>query len=243
VRSFAAALDVPALFPGHELRGFWSAWASTYDRSRWPEPPRAEGRPVLLIPGFLAGDPSLTRMAVWLRGGGFETRRSGIAINVDCTEALALRLERRLAELVAAAGEPAVVIGQSRGGVLGWLLAVRRPELVAHLVTLGSPLRDQLDVFPTQWLGIGAVGLLGTLGMPGFFGLACQRGRCCARARRDLEAPLPESVRCTAFYSRRDRVVRWRSCIPEQGEAVEVCATHLGMGLDAQLWRALARRL
>jgi triacylglycerol lipase len=239
----AAALELPVLSFGHELRGFWSAWLSTYDRSRWPQPPRSQGVPTLLIPGFLAGDPSLTRMASWLRTGGFHTKRSGIAINIDCTEALARRLELRLEELVDAAGRPAIVIGQSRGGVLGWLLAVRRPELVAHLVTLGSPLRDQLDVFPAQWLGIGAVGLLGTVGVPGCFGLACQRGRCCARARADLRAPLPGAVRCTAFYSRRDRVVRWRSCIPQQGEAVEVCATHLGMGLDAELWRALARRL
>jgi triacylglycerol lipase len=237
------ALELAGLMPGHELRGFWSAWQSTADRDAWPRPPRGRGRPALMIPGFLAGDPSLSRLAVWLRGGCFETQRSGIALNVDCMERAARRLERRLEGLVGAAGRPAVVIGQSRGGVLGWVLAVRRPELVEHLVTLGSPLRDQLQLFWGPWVGIGTVGLLGTAGVPGCFGAACLRGECCEHARADLAAPLPEGVRCTAVYSRRDRVVRWTACIPSQGEAVEVHSTHLGMGLDAEVWRELARRL
>lgn len=236
-------IEVPRFLPASELLGLWSAWFSTSNRSAWPEPPAGAGRGALMIPGFLAGDPSLSRLAVWLRGGGFDTERSGIALNVDCSERIARRLERRLERLVDRCGRPAVVIGQSRGGVLGWLLAVRRPELVEHLVTLGSPLRDQLDVFPTPWIGIGAVGLLGTLGVPGFFGLGCYRGRCCAQVRADLEAPLPEGVRLTAFYSRRDAIVRWRACVPAQGESVEVRSSHLGMGLDEKLWRELARRL
>jgi triacylglycerol lipase len=239
----SAAFELPAFLPGHELRGFWSAWLSTRERRLWPPPPRGDGRPALMIPGFLAGDPSLSRLAVWLRGGSFATERSGIALNVDCMERAAQRLERRLEALVHSAGRPAVVIGQSRGGVLGWVLAVRRPQLVEQLVTLGSPLRDQLQVFWGPWLGIGAVGLLGTAGVPGCFTAGCLRGDCCERAQADLAAPLPEGVRCTAFYSRRDRVVRWQACIPSQGEAVEVRSTHLGMGLDAELWRELARRL
>lgn len=237
------ALELPAFVPGHELRGFWSAWLSTLDRDAWPAPPRGCGRPALMIPGFLAGDPSLSRLAVWLRGGSFETERSGITLNVDCMERAVQRLERRLEGLVAAAERPAVVIGQSRGGVLGWVLAVRRPELVEHLVTLGSPLRDQLQVFWGPWLGIGAIGLLGTAGTPGCFGATCLRGDCCERARADLCAPLSGGVRCTAIYSRRDRVVRWGACIPAHGEAVEVRSTHLGMGLDVEVWQELARRL
>src|SRR5262249_52472264 len=47
--------------------------------------PQGEGRPVLLIPGFLAGDGSLATMTRWLRANGYRTQRAGIRANVDCS--------------------------------------------------------------------------------------------------------------------------------------------------------------
>ena len=44
-----------------------------------------EGRPVLLFPGFLAGDGSLATMTRWLRANGYCTRRAGIRANVGCS--------------------------------------------------------------------------------------------------------------------------------------------------------------
>src|SRR3712207_9054974 len=41
--------------------------------------------PVLLIPGFLAGDPSLRTMRRWLRARNYWTCTSQIRFNVDCT--------------------------------------------------------------------------------------------------------------------------------------------------------------
>src|SRR5687768_9537617 len=48
--------------------------------------PPGEGRGVLLIPGFLAGDASLATMTQWLRAGGYRTKRAGIRANVACSE-------------------------------------------------------------------------------------------------------------------------------------------------------------
>jgi triacylglycerol lipase len=113
---------------------------STRDAQRWPAPPPGDGRPAMLVPGFLAGDPSLARMVRWLRGGGWQTIRPAIRLNVDCMEPAVERLEQRLeAAVVAREGRRTLVIGQSRGGLYGWALAVRRPDLVETLVTLGSP--------------------------------------------------------------------------------------------------------
>ena len=47
--------------------------------------PDGEGRPVLLIPGFLAGDGSLATMTRWLRENGYSTRRAGMRANVGCS--------------------------------------------------------------------------------------------------------------------------------------------------------------
>ena len=105
-----------------------------------PEAPAA--RPVMLIPGFLTGDAQMATLGSWLRRSGHRTHRSGIRLNVDCSAASTTRLERRLEDFVRREGEPAVLIGQSRGGLFARVLAVRRPELVRAVVTLGSPLGE-----------------------------------------------------------------------------------------------------
>ena len=61
-------------------------------------PPRA-GEPVLLVPGFLAGDGTLRPMAAVLRSQGHRTYRSHIRANVGCTLDAATDLEARLVYL------------------------------------------------------------------------------------------------------------------------------------------------
>jgi triacylglycerol lipase len=218
-------------------------WLSTRDHERWPVPPRGDGRPVMLIPGFLAGDTSLTRMAVWLRTGGFELARSGITWNTACMETTVESLERRLERAVGREGKRVLIVGQSRGGSIGRAIAALRPDLVDTLVTLGSPLLDQLAVKPRVWPSIITVGTLGTLGMPGMFGLSCLRGECCARTRDAIAGPFPADVRFLSFYSRKDEVVRWESCLDPAATQIEVDASHIGMGMSRSVWSALAAEL
>ena len=63
------------------------------------------GRPVLLIPGFLAGDGSLSMMAGWLKRTGYRPSRAGIVSNVNCAGVLLPRLEERLERLVQPSGQ------------------------------------------------------------------------------------------------------------------------------------------
>jgi triacylglycerol lipase len=218
-------------------------WSSTRDPDRWPDPPSGDGQPVMLIPGFMAGDASLTRMAVWLRTGGYQLARSGIAWNVDCAETIVVGLERRLEQAVERAGRPALIVGQSRGGSVGRALAALRPDLISELVTLGSPLLDQLDVKPRVWPSIIAVGALGTFGVPGLFGLSCVRGDCCARTREAVTAPLAPGIRFLSIYSPSDEVVHWRACLDPAAEQIEVDSSHVGMGMAREVWEAVAEGL
>jgi len=150
-------------------------WASTLDPSRWPEPPEGDGRPAMLIPGFLAGDPSLSNMARWLKRGDWNMTRSGINWNVNCTQATIEGVEARLRASVEASGKRALLVGQSRGGAMGKVIAVRNPDLVETLVTLGSPLNDHFNIHPRTWFGIGIIGgmlastLVASLFVPLFF--------------------------------------------------------------------------
>lgn len=197
----------------------------------------------MLIPGFLAGDTSLTRLAVWLRSGGFVLARSGIRWNTGCMEKTVERLERRLDDAVAAAGRPALLVGQSRGGSIGRALAVLRPDLVETLVTLGSPLLDPLAVKARVWPSILAVGTLGTLGVPSMFGLSCIDGNCCRRTREAVAAPFPEDTRFLSLYSRSDEVVRWAACLDPAATQIEVQTTHVGMGMARDVWSTLTSTL
>src|SRR3954466_14827537 len=110
--------------------------------------PSGERRPVLLIPGFMAGDLSLGTMANWRRRAGYCTHRTGIRANFDCSEEACRRLEARLEHMAERHGERVIVIGQSRGGIFARALAAKRPELVSGIVTLGSPTRSMLAVHP-----------------------------------------------------------------------------------------------
>jgi triacylglycerol lipase len=202
-----------------------------------------EDRPVLLIPGFLAGDGTLSTMTRWLRAAGYHTRRAGIRANVSCSEYACERLEKRLEGFAEAAGQRVAIIGQSRGGVFARALAVRRPDLVSGIVTLGSPTVSQLRVHPVVLAHVGLVAALGTGHVPGCFTWRCLRGSCCARFREDLAGPFPPEVRYVALYSRTDGIVDWRACLDPGAEQVEVRASHVGMGLNASVYAEISHAL
>src|SRR6185369_17175373 len=63
-------------------------------------------RPVLLIPGFLAGDGSLVTLGRWPRADGYRPERAGVRANVDCSAEACARLEARLDAFAVEAGEP-----------------------------------------------------------------------------------------------------------------------------------------
>jgi len=201
--------------------------------------PYGDGRAVLLIPGFLAGDGSLATMTHWLRQNGYHTRRAGIRANVGCSEEACARLEARLEGFAEATGRKVSIVGQSRGGIFARALAVRRPDLVDGIVTLGSPTVSQLRVHPLVLAQVGIVSALGTARVPGMFSWQCLRGVCCHRFRDSITGPFPEDVGYVAMYSRSDGVVDWRSCLDEHAELVEVSASHCGMSVCAQVYREL----
>jgi pimeloyl-ACP methyl ester carboxylesterase len=206
--------------------------------------PAGERRPVLLIPGFMAGDLSLGTLSSWLRRNGYCTHRAGIRANFNCSEEACTRLEERLEHMASRHGERVIVIGQSRGGVFAKALAAKRPDLVEGIVTLGSPSVSQLSIHPLVLAQVGVVSALGTARVPGFFSWSCLRGRCCEGFRAALEGPFPDDVGYVAVYSKSDGIVNWRSCLdPAADELVEVSASHCGMGVNAQAFLAVADAL
>ena len=233
---------------GYELR-FWTEFGRLLTDTRFwmPARPALAGpserndrrQPVLLIPGFLAGDASLTVLATWLRRRGHAVRHSGIRLNVGC----AGRELDRLGTLLEAFEEPVVVIGQSRGGTLARALAARHPDQVAAVMTLGSPVLDQLAVSPSVLRTVRSVAWLGDIGLRGLFTTECREGVCCSEFRTLLNAPLRDDAPAVAVYSRTDAIVDWRACLDPAAEWIEVDGSHCGMAVNAVVYRELERLL
>jgi len=201
------------------------------------------GQPVLLIPGFMAGDGSLGVMARWLKGTGHHPSRAGIRANVACSAKSLDRLEQRLESLVERQGRRAAIVGHSRGGGFAKCLAVRRPDLVSGVVALGSPNLGPLDVHPLVRANVRAVATLGRLGVPGLFSSACLAGDCCDEFWVQCASPMPPGMGYVSVYSRTDGVVEWRACLDEGAEHVEVRSSHCGMAVNAGTYRAVAEAL
>ena len=163
-----------------------------------------------------------------------------MVLNADCAERAVGGIESRLRRLAQRAGGRVVLIGQSRGGELARVVALRNPDLVGTLVMLGSPVLDPLSVGPTVLGAVRSVAWLGDLGVPRMLSSECADGPCCAAFRRDLPAPLAESVRAVAIYSRSDGIVSWEACLDPYAEQVEVESSHTGMSVNARVYRVLA---
>jgi pimeloyl-ACP methyl ester carboxylesterase len=202
-----------------------------------------EGQPVLLVSGLLAGDHSLNFMARWLKRTGHRPCRAGIAFNVDCSERAAERLERRLECLAEDSGQKVAIVGQSRGGSFARVLAVRRPDLVSGIVCLGSPLKHQLAIHPLVRASVLGMGALGTVGVDGLMRHSCLWGDCCTKYWSDFGEPFPTGLGYVSIYSRTDGIVKWKACLDPAAEPVEVRASHIGMAVNAEVYRAIAASL
>ena len=121
------------------------------------------------------------------------------------------------------------------------MLAVRRPDLVCGLVTLGSPHKEPLAVHPLVRLHVEAVSRLGSLGAPRLFKRSCLEDDCCATFWEELAAPMPAGTGFVSIYSRSDGIVDWRSCLdPAASDHVEIPASHCGMSLNQHAYRVVA---
>ncbi len=188
--------------------------------------------PVLLIPGLMAGDRTLTALALQLRRAGFRTYRSAIYANVSCTARTAGLIETRLESIAERRGTRVRIVGHSLGGMLARAVAVRRPDLVSGIVTMGSPVLAPGAHHAVLASNLEMLVLLSRYGVPQVMSADCVAGACARESFDDVRAALPPDVEFTAIYSRQDGIVDWRACLDPEAESVEVPSSHIGMAFD-----------
>ncbi|MDQ8756302.1 alpha/beta hydrolase [Sphingosinicella sp. LHD-64] len=95
------------------------------------------GRPLMVIPGFVATDRTTLGLQRALAADGWRVTGWGLGINSgvrpDTRERIAAALE------AFGRGEKVTLVGWSLGGVYAREVAKLRPDLVAKVITLGSP--------------------------------------------------------------------------------------------------------
>lgn len=104
-----------------------------------PDHVAAHPRTVMLLPGFATHPVRMRYLARRLEASGHTVKRWGLGFNFGPTHERLDTLEARLATLAARHDEKVVLVGWSLGGLFAREVAKRRPELVAKVVTMGSP--------------------------------------------------------------------------------------------------------
>lgn len=202
---------------------------------------RGDGTPVMLMPGFLAGDMSLSVMRAWLERMGYRPYASGITLNVDCSDRALTRLDTRLRAIHAENSRPVALLGHSRGAHFAKALAHWRPDLVAGVISLGAGLDRPFDIsLPTKAAVAAVRAVHGRL--------RADRDGCLTEACRCAFAghyggAFPADVPLTSIYSREDGVVRWQACVVPYARNVEVTGSHVGLAVNRKAYAAIGEAL
>ena len=188
--------------------------------------------PVLLVPGFMAGDATLKAMSMFLRHQGFRTYRAQIHVNAGCTRVAADKLERRLESIATKRNRKVTIVGHSLGGMLARGLASRRPDLVEGIVSMGSPVLAPGAIHKVLAWDAQMLAKLTRAGFRGMMSSDCFGGECARLSWEESQLALDPDLAFTAIYSQRDGIVDWRACLDPAAEQVEVRTSHIGMAVD-----------
>ncbi|UUZ60247.1 esterase/lipase family protein [Nocardioides sp. B-3] len=231
---------------GEAGRYAWEAISQRGERRHTPYATRAplrDDEPVLLVPGFMAGDGTLGLMRRALQQQGLRTYRSHIRSNVGCTLDVASQIEMRLESIAQRRGSKVRIVGHSLGGMLARGVAARRPDPVSGPVTMGSPMLAPGAHHISLSASVAMLVRLSRAGFPGVMSEDCVAGACARQSFDEGRAPLADTIAFTSIYSGRDGIVDWRACIDPAATPLEVRASHIGMALDPRVISAVTRAL
>lgn len=190
--------------------------------------PKGDGRITVLMPGWRSPEASMAPIGAYLRQLGHDTRPWGLGVNDGDVEDTRDRLIEIVEGLAAEQGRPVNLVGWSLGGIVAREVARSRPETVHRVVTYGSPVLGG----PTHTVGAASAGQA-----------ECAR---ITALQEHLDATNPIRVPITAIFTRNDGAVDWRACIDRSSldvTTVEVASTHVGLGIDPDVWVTIARAL
>lgn len=193
-----------------------------------------DGHPVLVIPGFTAGDRSTIVLRKFLSSLGYLPCGWKQGINFGIRHESFDGISRLLTQLNEKYECRISLVGQSLGGIYARELAKLQADKVRQVITLGSPFNDPEG-------NASNVSDIYRMFNPDHLGKAEQFNN------EHWDIPSAPPVPTTSIYSKWDGVCHWRACLQHGGhdqvENIEVTASHTGMGVNAQTLFVVADRL
>lgn len=199
------------------------------------------GEPILLIPGFLAGDWTLRVMAGWLNRLGYQSYLSGIDWNVDCPNRTGELLGWRVDHILQETGQPLTVIGHSLGGMLARFLGATYPTKISSVIAIGSPLSPPVKVNPIVLVASHV--LYPIRRVRGRVPAECGSLECSCQFQQTAFGPFPSRVGFASIFSKDDEIVAWHSSVDPEGQNLEVPGKHLGLIVNRYVYQALLQVL
>ena len=185
-------------------------------------------RVVMLLPGFGTHPMRMRYMAKQLERAGHKVKRWGLGWNLGPSEANFALLEERVGQIRERYGQNVVLVGWSLGGIFARELAKRRPEMIAKVVTMGTPFSGTVYA-NNAWRIYQLV-----------------TGHSVEQPPVEAQIAVKPPVETVALWSPRDGVVSPRSACGRPGErdrAVALRCTHLGFANAAEAISAVAQEL
>ncbi|MEO8218855.1 MAG: alpha/beta fold hydrolase [Acidobacteriota bacterium] len=227
--------------------GMWREWIDLRQSAiyRGVGVPRGHGQVVILVPGFLGSDGSLSEMRRWLVRIGYRVLPSGIDRNMDCPDVTLARLIEAAEAGAQLGGARVKLIGHSLGGTLSRAVAVRRPDLIGQVITLASPIHEIVaHPFVITIARFLESHLPSPDEHPRRHGNHFHDGSCSCDTLDALSRPFPKDVARTAIYTRSDGVIDWQSAREDDPEMnIEVQGSHLGLIVNREVYQAIGQLL
>lgn len=193
--------------------------------------PKGDGRAVVLLPGYLTDKYSMYPLKSYLSYLGYDVFDWSVGRNKGHVEEYAaLELEHILQLKQSSKHQSFTLIGWSLGGVIAREIARQAPESVAEVITMGSPITGGPKYTAPGQRYIKQMGV----------DIDELEQKILEHNQMGLSQPV------TSIFSKTDGIVSWEASLDiynEHAQNIEVSGTHLGMGLNAQVWLTIAHVL
>ena len=201
--------------------------------------PQGDGHPVVLVPGFMAGESTLLALKLFLQNKGYDVHTWGLGRNVGFRGKHANALPQKIRYLHHTTGRKVSLVGWSLGGVFSFYGAETTQDCVRSIITLGSPV--SVDMMGNQSPpALKAMYRLVSHRLGASAHLMQPRAKAMREHRR---LPIPTSC----LYSLSDGVVPPQEATidgdPALHENIQVPGSHVGLGFNGIVMAIVADRL